>query len=60
MSFAGNAQDRVKNRAENKANQRVDQKVDQAVDKAADAIEGLFRRKKQDQPETPTEEGEVL
>jgi hypothetical protein len=62
MSVAGNAQERAKNRAENKANQRVDQKVDQAVDKAADAIEGLFRRKKQDQPEgeTPTEEGEVL
>lgn len=60
MSFAANAQERVKNRAENKANQRVDQKVDQAVDKAADAIEGLFRRKKQDDPETPAEEGEVL
>lgn len=60
MSFAGNAQDRVKNRAENKANQRVDQKVDQTVDKAADAIEGLFRRKKQDEPKTPTEEGEEV
>lgn len=60
LSFAGNAQERVKNRAENKANQRVDQKVDQAVDKAADAIEGLFRRKKKDEPETPNEEGEVI
>lgn len=60
LSFSGNAQERVKNRAENKANQRVDQKVDQAVDKAADAIEGLFRRKKEDQPETPTEDSEVL
>ena len=60
LSMSGNAQERVKNRAENKANQRVDQKVDQAVDKAADAIEGLFRRKKKDEPETPTEEGEVL
>lgn len=55
---SSNAQERVKNRAENKANQRVDQKVDQAVDKAADAIEGLFRRKKKNQPTEPEEDGE--
>ncbi|MEL6970686.1 MAG: DUF4412 domain-containing protein [Bacteroidota bacterium] len=50
------AQERIKNRAENRANQRVDQKVDRAVDKAAGAIEGLFRRKKKNQEETPTGE----
>jgi hypothetical protein len=42
--------DRVKRRAENRANQRVDQKVDQAVDRAAQQIEGIFRRKKQEEP----------
>ena len=48
------AQERIKNRAENRANQRVDQKVDRAEDKAAGAIEGLSRRKKKNQEETPT------
>ena len=46
--------ERAKQRTERKANNRVDQKIDREVDKAFNAIEGLFKKKKKDEPETDT------
>lgn len=39
--------ERAKTRTERKANSRVDGKIDREVDKAFNAIEGLFKKKKQ-------------
>lgn len=57
---AQNTAKRAKERTERKANQRVDQKIDTQVDKAFNAIEGLFKKKKNNKDTTakPTDKVE--
>lgn len=47
--------DKTEDRAKEKTNQRIDRKIDSGIDSGLDAIEGLFKKKKVDQSDVPSQ-----